>query len=354
MLMIMDPQSEIAPFERCPALDGCHCVTNSLAKIYLHNNHTLSEDMLLGLGAGMGFIYWSPKGGYPFVGGRGNPKGFFTDLGERTGVRITEASTASAKKAEGALVERLKRREPVMVFGDMGCMPWFDMPGDYHFGGHTFVICGYDGKDRVLVSDMDQRASGIKKGFYFATTLDKIRVARNSKFKPFPPKNTSFDFDFRGYHDPAPEGIYASIRQTADAMLNPPIKNLGVKGIRHTTKEILKWPDLYDDAGLMMNLFNVYIFIEIGGTGGGCFRYMYARFLKEAAGLTGDNKLAEAAALIDESGQMFSKAGLLFKDYEDRSRLQERIKEASSTFTCIADIEEKAFRILSRTSDRST
>jgi hypothetical protein len=302
--------------------------------------------MLLGLGAGMGFIYWSPKGGYPFVGGRGNPKGFFTDLGARTGVRITETSTASEKKAETDLVDRLKRREPVMVFGDMGYLPWFDMPGEYHFGGHTFVICGYDGKDRVLVSDMDQKASGLKKGFYFATTLDKIRVARNSKFKPFPPKNASFDFDFSGYHDPTSEGIYASIKQTADAMLNAPIKNIGIKGIRHTAKEILKWPDLYDETGLIMNLFNVYIFIEIGGTGGGCFRYMYARFLREAASITGDRRLEEASTLIDRSGHLFTKTGLLFQDYTDKTRLTERLAAAVETLKSAADVEEEAFHSL--------
>lgn len=345
--MIMNPQSEIAPFEKCPAMDGYHCVTNSLAKIFYHNDHPLTEDMLLGLGAGMGFIYWAPKGGYPFVGGRGNSKGFFTDLGERAGVRIDEIATASEKKAEAALVEQLRQREPVLVFGDMGYMPWFRFPVEYHFGGHTFVICGYDGKGRVLVSDMDQAASGLKKGFYYATTLDEIRVVRNSKFKPFPPKNTMLAFDFSGYHGPTPDGIYASVRQTADAMLNAPIKNLGIKGIRHTAKELQKWPDLYEETGLVMNLFNVYIFIEIGGTGGGCFRYMYARFLKEAAQLTGDKKLLEASDLIDQSGHLFSKAGLLFKDYEDRSNVAERIAEASATFTRIADIEEKAFHLLS-------
>jgi hypothetical protein len=39
-----------------------------------------------------------------------------------------------------------------------------------------------------------------------------------------------------------------------------------------------------------MNLFSLYVFIEIGGTGGGCFRYMYARFLNEAAGVTGSSE----------------------------------------------------------------
>jgi hypothetical protein len=319
-------------------------VTNALAKIYYHNDHPLSEDMLLGLGAGMGFIYWSPKGGYPFVGGRGNQKGFYGDLGMRTGVRINEVSTASEKKAEAALVERLKRREPVMVFGDMGYLPWFEMPEGYHFGGHSFVVCGYEAPDRVLVSDMDQKAGGLKKGFYYATTLDKLRIARGSKFKPFPPNNASLDFDFSGYHAPEPEGIYAAIRQTADAMLNPPIKNLGIRGIRHTAKEIAKWPGQFDETGLIMNLFNLYIFIEIGGTGGGCFRYMYARFLKDAARMTGDKKLEDASALMDQSGRMFSEIGLKFKDLEDKSRLRERIAEACETFGRIADVEEKAFR----------
>ena len=174
--MIMDPQSEIAPFEKCPALDGCHCVTNSLAKIFYHNDHPLSENMLLGLGAGMGFILLGAERRLSLRRRPQIPKGFFRDLGERTGVRDGRDRDGQRKKAEATLVERLKRQEPVMVFGDMGYMPWFEFPVEYHFGGHTFVICGYDSKDRVLISDMDQAASGRKKGFYYATTMDKIRV----------------------------------------------------------------------------------------------------------------------------------------------------------------------------------
>ena len=44
---------DIVPFENCPALDGYHCQTNSLAKIFHYYGHPLSEDMLLGLGAGI-------------------------------------------------------------------------------------------------------------------------------------------------------------------------------------------------------------------------------------------------------------------------------------------------------------
>lgn len=96
---------QIESFKNCPSLDGYHCQTNSLAKIFHHYNHPLSEDMILALGAGMGFISWRMKmdsGDYIFIGGRGNNKNFFSDLGKRVGGKIIAKSTGSAKKAESA------------------------------------------------------------------------------------------------------------------------------------------------------------------------------------------------------------------------------------------------------------
>lgn len=335
----------ITPFDNCPALDGCHCVTSSLRKIYCHNHHPMSEDMLLGLGAGMGFIYWQMNIGQSktvFIGGRGNTKNFFADLGKRTGVNIKTVATSSALKAKSSLLEKLARKEPVMMFGDMGMLPWFDMPEDYHFGGHTFVVCGFDGKDTVLASDMEQKAAGLKKGFYAPVTLDQLGRARSSLFKPFPPKNASLEFDFTKYHEPALEDIHSSIAQTVESLLAPPIKNFGIKGIQHTAREILKWPRAFDDKELRMNLFTLYIFIEIGGTGGGCFRYMYSRFLKEALSITGHKSLAEASKMFDQSGRKFTEIGLMFRDAEHMDRIPESIQAASNTFEEIAAIEEAA------------
>jgi len=265
---------DIIPFDNCPALDGYHCQTNSLAKIFHSNKHPLSEGMLLGLGAGMGFIYWRMKMGssyYVFIGGRGNTKEFFNDIGKRTGVEIEAKSTSSVKKAETLLLEKLSKKEPVMVYGDMGFLPWFDLPKDYHFGGHTFNICGFDGEDTCLASDIDPKASGLKKGFYHPISLEQLRKARSSPYKPFPPKNTYLEFDFKSFHNPRTEDIYSAIKQTIESQLKPPIKNIGIKGIRHAAREIIKWPNMFKDKELRMNLFNLYIFIEIGGTGGGCF-----------------------------------------------------------------------------------
>jgi hypothetical protein len=347
----MDVKLGIKPFRNCPALDGYHCQTNSLAKIFHHYGHPMSEDMILGLGAGMGFIYWKMKmkiGNFVFIGGRGNNKNFFNDLGERTGVKITTLSTSSVKKAKRSLLVKLTKEEPAMLFGDMGFLPWFDLPKDYHFGGHTFVICGFDGKNTFLASDMDQTAPGLKKGFYYPITMEQLKKARGSTFKPFPPKNAYLEFDFSGFHKPGANDIYSSIQQTVESQLHPPIKNIGVKGLKYTSKEILKWPRLFEDRELRMNLFTLYIYIEIGGTGGGCFRYMYSRFLREAMKITGNKKLSSVADLFHASGLKFSEIGLMFKDAETMGEINEKIEIASKKFEDLVEIEEEAYNILSQ------
>ena len=340
-------KNDITPFDNCLSLDGYHCQTNSLAKIFHYHKCPLSEDMLLGLGSGMGFMYWHQKGIPPFIGGRGNVKNFFQDLGNKISVKIEVKSTSSEKKAESTLLEKLVKREPVMVYGDMGFLPWFELPENYHFGGHTFVICGYNGTDSVLASDMDPMASGLKKGFYHSISLEQLCKARNSPYKPFPPKNAYLEFDFHEYHPPRDKDIYSSIHQTTDSMLSPPISNFGIKGIRRSAQEIMKWPRMFNDKELRMNLFTVYIFIEIGGTGGGCFRYMYSRFLKEAAAITSNNTLEKVATIIHDSGKLFTELGLLFKDAETVSDMEDRIRKAHDIFNSIADREEEAFRYLS-------
>jgi hypothetical protein len=349
MIEMTNAHRTIKPFERCPSLDGYHCQTNSLAKIFYHHGHPLSEDMFLGLGAGMGFIYWRMQIGdekVVFIGGRGNNKEFFSDVGRRTGVTIRMVSTTSVKRAESHLLGRLVQREPVMLFGDMGLLPWFEFPVEYHFGGHTFTVCGFDGKETVLASDMDQSAAGLKKGFYHAITLERLRAARSSPYKPFPPKNAYLEFDFARFHSPGAEDVWSAVEQAVDAHLNPPIKNMGVKGIRHAAKELVKWPALFDERALRMNLFNLYIFIEIGGTGGGCFRYMYARFLNEAAAATGNVELAEIAAQLHQSGALFSDVGQLFMTAETATDIDERLNVASSKLDEIARTELDAFNRL--------
>jgi Domain of unknown function (DUF4872)/Butirosin biosynthesis protein H, N-terminal len=44
-----------------------HCVTGSLRHVYDHYGYAISEDLLLGLGGGLGFVYFHMKGTDPFA-----------------------------------------------------------------------------------------------------------------------------------------------------------------------------------------------------------------------------------------------------------------------------------------------
>ena len=344
-----DTITEITPFANCPALPGYHCWSNSVTKIYHHYGLPLSEEMLFGLGEGLSFMYWEQKGVPPFIGGRGNIKSFVQDIGRRTGVGVSERATTSARKAQKLLLQQMEKEEPLMVRVDMGFLPYFDF-GDteYHFGSHTIVICGYYGQDHVLVSDIDQRAAGEKEGMYASMSLEEIGRARGSTYKPFPPKNTYFEFDFSAGHLPTPEDILSAIRQNSEAMLNPPISNFGIKGIRRTAKEITRWPGRFEEADLRANLFMFYVMTEIGGTGGGMFRPMYGRFLEEAASITGSDLLAQAAQPIYESGARLSQAARLFKNAFTGGDLDGKIAQTAELLESSANLEEEAFTILQR------
>jgi hypothetical protein len=342
----MKKQTELKPFKNFSALDGYHCQTNSFSKMYNFYNSPLSEDMLLGIGSGMGFMYWHQKGTLPFLGGRDNNKNFHIDIGERTGVVIEKKSTSSAPKAEKTLVETLNKQKPVMMFVDMGFLPCFDFGGDYHFGGHTHVVCGFDGESSVLVSDMNPEDTGLKGGFVYDMSLEQLAEARGSKFKPFPPQNAYFNFDFSNFRPPTTEDILTAIRQTVEQMLNPPIKNFGTKGIRKAGSQIKKWEKQFSEDDFRMSIFTIYLFVTVAGTGGGIFRYMYSRFLKEVSKIISNGDLDRIGDILKDCGDMWEEMAFPLKDALDIENPASLVKDIPDKLNVIADKEEQAFSML--------
>ncbi len=273
----------LRPFPGFATYPTHHCVTGSLKRVYDYHWYPISEDLLLGLGRGLGFAYFHIKGTDPFYGGRANfasPKdeGLEKTAGRRTGVAVESHATSSTSKAQATLRELLEAGEPVLVYLDMGLLPYFELPEDYHFGGHVVVVAGYDpDTGRVLVADRDRELHPVE--------WDVPEKARSLAYKPFPPRHTWYTFDFAAARPPTPAGVRESIGEVCHGMLEPPIANFGVKGIRKAIRETVKWPEVLGPDALRRTCFNVAMFIDHrGGTGGGIFRYMYGRFLSGCPG----------------------------------------------------------------------
>jgi hypothetical protein len=332
----------IEPFPGFRAFPTHHCVTGSLRHMYQLMGRDASEELLLGLGAGVGFVYWHQKGQPPFLGGRANvgrpgEEGLERLAGRRTGVLVTVESTTSRRRAELALIARLAAGVPATLQVDMGLLPYFDFPEEYHFGGHVIAAVGYDARAAtVLVCDRDVELHPV--------ALAELAAARASTFQPFPPRNRSWAFDFSGQREPKRDEVRAAIGEAATAMLRPPISNLGVRGIRKAAGLVPGWPTLLDAEALRDACRNGYIMIDaIGGTGGGLFRYMYARFLAEAAAITGDAALDGVGAQLRLAGDRWQDVATLFDKASRDDRPTEQFAEIASLLTMIADVEEGAW-----------
>jgi hypothetical protein len=328
----------LRPFPGFATFPTHHCVTGSLRHVYDYHGYPISEDLLLGLGRGLGFVYFHVKGTDPFYGGRANfasPKdeGLEKTAGRRTGVAVESHATSSARRAESALGDLLERGEPVLMYVDMGLLPYFDLPDGYHFGGHVITVAGYDpASGRLLVADRDEELHEVE--------WDALEGARGSRYRPFPPRHAWRTFDFAAARPPMLDEVREAIGEVCHGMLEPPIANLGVKGIRKASVETMRWPEILDTDALRRTCFNAAMFIDHrGGTGGGIFRYMYARFLGEAASITGEPRIAGMGLELTAIGDRWEAVAKILADAGQAENPADLLDPATMHLGEIADSE---------------
>ncbi len=326
-----------------PSLPTHHCVTGSMLHVLRHAGLDVSEDMLLGLGAGVGFFYWHQKGAVPMLLGRGNvhrpgTEGLEIDTLRRLGIGATRFTTGSARKADTSLREELADGRPVMVQVDMGLLPYFDFPQEYHFGGHVVAVGGVC-DDGFWVADCDEELHLVPP--------EAMTAARGSEHKPFPPRNTWYRFDLRGAREPTPRDLREAIAANARAMLHGPITNLGVRGIRKAARLVPGWARMLSADELREACLHNFLFIDhSGGTGGGMFRTMYGRFLDEAAERTGDDELAACAAAAAGLGNAWDDVAAVFAGVHAGEKDEGALAGLKASMSRIADDEEALWTTL--------
>lgn len=310
----------VLDFEHLPG--GKNCMTSSLWKLLHHLGHDISEEMLVGISSGLGFIYWKMKQmPTPFVGGMNGGR-FPTILGlavDRLGGEWRVLKSSSIKRAHQHLRDTLEKDQPVLVCADLGFLDYLSLGGDDHFGMHTILVYGIDeSRDEALISDR------------FATPitipLSRLQKARASEYHPFPAKNQLLQVSMPEEMIPLEKIITSAIRENADFMLNPPISNMGARGIKKWREELPKYPRILPDyRTITQALIEHFVYIEVGGSGGSLFRRMYAHFLKEASQIMKDPELQNVSILYDDICEDWSKLAIQLTppEMESLARLRE-------------------------------
>lgn len=284
---------------------GEHCETSTLDVLLRHAGIELSEPMLFGLGEGLGFIYWDGKNlPFPFLGGRSKPAEITRRLAERLGLTLRVKETTSARTAWRNVAEQIDAGTPVGLQLDSYHLEYFT--SKVHFGGHFTALYGYDDEKAFLVDTAQQGGS-------VSTSLESLERSRGEK-GPMTARNLSFTITAEAPQPPLSDVVRTAVRANAAEFLNPPIANLGYRGIGKTAVQVKKWLDRSSDPA--RDLPQAAVLMERAGTGGALFRRIYRDFLEESTELVEDAGLHNAyekyrgiVPLWTEVARSFTQAG---------------------------------------------
>ncbi len=197
------------------------------------------------------------------------------------------------------------------------------------------VACGIEG-DYVLLADTGYEQ--IQK-----TSIKSLMKARSAK-GPMSSKSLSFTFEGVPHKIDLKTCIETAIRKNADSMLNPPIKNIGVKGIEKFSEEIKKWHRRSKKPE--RDFLNFYIMWETAGTGGAGFRNLYHSFLEESEKHIDSPSLRKASYLYKAIAEDWTKISGRIAGARKSKNLKGDLQEMSELIKAQASREKEAMEFL--------
>jgi hypothetical protein len=313
-----------------------HCETSALGVLLRHQGLDLSEPMLFGLGSGLSFIYWDSKNmDFPFLGGRVKPFELTRNLAARLGLELVVQETGSARKAWENVATAIDAGRPVGLQLDSYHLDYFT--SKVHFGGHVVALYGYDEHDAHLV-DTGQQGGAVSTSL---SSLARARAARG----PMTARHRSFTLTAAGKVPSLESRIIPAVTDCADAFLDPPIANLGHRGIEKAGKLVPGWLRRTDDP--RRDLPQAALLMEKAGTGGALFRNLYRDFLAECAQLLDSGHLRTGHRLYSEAAGLWTDVAALITDAGE-SGDERYLGRAGTVLRDIARIEREAMEALSR------
>lgn len=313
---------------------GQHCESTATGTLLHQLGIELSEPMLFGLGEGLDYIIWKMKFmDAPFIGGRIKPDLLTVNIARNLRLNLSVHETTSKTKAWKEVKSLLDSGKAVGIKLDCYDLEYFSQP--IHFAGHYVAMYGYDETYAYLVDTVQQ-------GTQVKTSLSSLSRARAEKGS-MSSNNLYYIIEPGAERVDLAQVVAPAIRANAERFLNPPIKNLGYKGIIKTSKDMVAWyklsTNVKHDFGLLATL------MERGGTGGALFRNFYRDFLGEAHALTQSPVIQEGFEDYTAIANDWAGVIRLFNQVAQTGD-EQSILEAASMLEHLAEAEHRAMQKL--------
>lgn len=317
-----------------------HCETGSIRNVLRYKGINLSEPMIFGIGSGISFVYlpFIKINHVPISAFRRLPGKVFSRVCKQLDIGFELKTYADPAKSMDALDRVLDMGIPANLQVGVYNMSYFPPEGRLHYNIHTISVVGKE-NNHYLVSDsiFDE----IQKVPY--EELKKVRYAPGA----FTPHGKMYwvtsvpeKIDLRL---PIVSGIKISVRE----MVGYYFWLIGARGIRYFSNSFRKWPEKLGEKTARQYLLQQVQMLEIAGTGGSGYRYIYGSFLKESAQVLGQDWLNDVALEMGIVGNRWRDFSHIAAQYiKTRDNIDKAFNEMADILLDISVKEEAIFRKL--------
>lgn len=279
-------------------------VLNALNQLGRCSGDLCTEEMLFGLGGGLGVIYFlfDMHGGHPIVIGtryhasEADTPVFVMQMCEAWGATTELKHSSSRSAATKNLTKMLDDGYTPIVWVEVTKLPYLFLSGHPNMY-HTIVVYERDGNEFV-VGDLGQTVARI--------SVEELEEVRHSHFAP---KFRSLTITDAPAKPDVREMVTQRIQLTCSQMLEGlGITNFGMAAFKKwadmltNTKNKKGWSQCFTDGSSLHGaMSSVYGQIELRGFGGSAFRGMYADFVEQAAGVLKKPALKKVADVFREA-----------------------------------------------------
>lgn len=283
---------------------SAHCESGVASALLRHNGLNISEPMAFGLAGALSFAYLPivKLNGLPLTSYRMPPKFILRGVQKRLGVKFRFQKFSNAKKGMQALDDKLANDQLVGLQGSVYWLPYFPEDMRFHFNAHNMLVYGkkdsqYLISDPVLEFPVETDAQ----------SLEKARFAKGA----LAAKGLMYWIESTPKTVDLPNAIRKAIIANGRMMLKTPLPIIGIRGIRFLANKIRHLDkSLGNPKKIKLYLGHIVRMQEEIGTGGGGFRFIYASFLQEAAGVLNEPKLLEASKMMTAAGDQWRQFAL--------------------------------------------
>lgn len=283
---------------------GVNCTTTSMMNVLRFHGLELSEELCLGIGAGLGFTYVRGLR-VPFYLVFGRSDDLEINASRAVGAHLVLCSDPDPRAAWRGVLEELRGTGPVLLDTDVSKMPFtarsLAWPAISSHGGHKVVVIGWNAEtEEALVCDyLWPRARWIR-------VTDLFRAWVSDSGPLMQTHHFWYRLELPGRYTELRDAIREGIQTNLFRMHEPWNKFFGLEALKAFLRGVTGWRYSLPPDRLRMQAYSTYVALEIGGSGKGAFRRMYARFLREASGILGEPELGALAESYLELARRWS------------------------------------------------